>query len=98
MKYEYYKTMAIIITAAKTNMCEMSIPAQCAWVRSDRILCSMQKSCLDISHSEIPCTYFTLSGILVFLLIFMKIHGLYIVDMQTNSDHFENVTLLLGFN
>lgn len=93
MKHEYYKTMAIIITAPKTNICEMSIPAQCVWVRSERILCSMQKSCLDVSHSKIPCTYFTLSGTLVFLLIFMKMH----VDMQTNSDHVENVITLLVF-
>lgn len=98
MKHEYYKTMAMIITAAKTNMCEMSIPAQCVWVRSERILCSTQKSCLDISHCKIPCTYFTLSGTLVLLLIFTKIHGFRIVDMQTNSDHVENVVPLLDFN
>lgn len=79
-------------------MCEVSISAQCVWVRSERSLSSMQKICLGISHIKVACIYFTLSRTLVFLLIFMKIHGFHSVDMQTNSDHVENITLLHGLN
>lgn len=98
MKHENYKTVAMINTAAKTNMYEASISAQCVWVGSERILCSMQKSCLGISHIKIACAYFILSGISVFLLIFMKIHGFCSADTQTNSGHVENVIPLHGFN
>lgn len=31
-------TIAMIITAAKTNMCNVSISAECIWVISKRIL------------------------------------------------------------
>lgn len=40
MKHENYKTIAMIITAAKTNMCEGSISAVCVWMISKRILCT----------------------------------------------------------
>jgi len=40
MKHENDRTIAMIITATKTN--EVSISAQCIWVRSERILCSVQ--------------------------------------------------------
>lgn len=40
MKHENYKTIAMIITAAKTNMCKVSISAECVWMVSRRILCT----------------------------------------------------------
>lgn len=40
MKHENYKTISLIITAAKTNMCEASISAECVWMMSKRILCT----------------------------------------------------------
>lgn len=40
MKYGNYKTIAVIITAAKTNMCKVSIFAECVWMISKRIFCT----------------------------------------------------------
>lgn len=87
MQHERYKAIAMIITAAKTNICKANISAYCIWIRSETVLCSMQKRCLGISHSKTVCINYTLVVILVFLLIFMKIHGYHSVDMQTNSNH-----------
>lgn len=40
MKHENYKTIAMIVTAAKTNMCKVSISAGCVSMISKRILCT----------------------------------------------------------
>lgn len=58
----------------------------------------MQKWCLGIFHIKIAYIYFTVSETSVFLLIFMKIHGICSVDMEKKSDHIKHVILLLGFN